>query len=359
MSRSVLIRTTLILLFLVFDLILLVQLLQQSYAASPPVQHTLEKLSFLKETPLSFLLHDLPEHQEMQPSVSLTSDEIFRGFNAERSERKLSLLDADEDLDFIASSLLNALAEQNYDTSLIDSDTLIKEQLAKVDGAEGVLYFDTMIGPRTTDAAFQYWSDAAEHKETISIPELRAVGIATTSATLDGELVGAVVSVFIKPPTMTTVPAVPRVSTPQAPAFPVISNQSVLVALNEYRHAHGIAPLQEHPMLCAYAEKRVQDLITFGGLDGHAGFKKDFADPEHIPDVIKSYPGASIGENLAYQNCINMKTNESFTAPTATALIEWCFDSSTKGHREAQLNPEYHNSCARNKDGYFVILFGE
>lgn len=359
MSREKFVRISVICLFLLLDVVLLTLFIQQNFPSSSLAQQSARSLSFLQKTPLSSMLAELPEHETQAPTVTLTAEEILRGFNAERSERKLSALDADQDLQAVAESVLLAIAAQEFDTSVIDSDDLLKEQLAKVDGAEGVLYFDTMVGPRTTDGAFEYWKTSQDHAKTMSIPELSSVGIATMSARLDGELVGAVVSVFLKPQTMTAVPAQPRDVQVVTPTFPEITNQQVLAALNAYRAAHGTAALKEHPALCSYAEKRVQDLVSFGGLDGHEGFRSDFADPDNLPEPIKEYPGGSIGENLAYQNCINMQTNQSFTAPSATALIEWCFDSSTKGHREAQLNPEYRYSCSRNQDGYFVILFGE
>jgi hypothetical protein len=54
-----------------------------------------------------------------------------------------------------------------------------------------------------------------------------------------------------------------------------------------------------------------------------------------------------------------MTTGQSFIAETGTALIEWCFDSSTKGHREAQLSATYKNVCVRHADGMYVVTFGD
>lgn len=151
-------------------------------------------------------------------------------------------------------------------------------------------------------------------------------------------------------------PAATRRPTPIV--FPEISNSSVLTAINQYRSDHQVHQLVEHASLCRYAEKRVQDLVAHGGLDEHAGFRADFAD-DKIPTQLEGYPGRTIGENLAYQYCINMQTEESFIANSAAALIEWCFDSSTKGHREAQLNPEFNNVCVRHQNGLFVVIFGD
>jgi len=145
---------------------------------------------------------------------------------------------------------------------------------------------------------------------------------------------------------------------PSAPTFPYISNNDVLTALNQYRSDHRVHQLVEQHNLCEYAEKRVADLIAFGGLDHHQGFTNDFTNGER-PSQLENYPGRTIGENLAYQNCKNMTTGESFIASSAPALIEWCFDSSTAGHREAQLNTKFNNACIRNQKGYFVVIFGD
>ncbi|MBP9820298.1 hypothetical protein KBC79_06225, partial [Candidatus Woesebacteria bacterium] len=70
-------------------------------------------------------------------------------------------------------------------------------------------------------------------------------------------------------------------------------------------------------------------------------------------------PGGGIGENLAHQYCKNMTTGDSLIAQTGTAIIEWCFDSSTKGRREAQLSTTFHNVCVRHGDHMYVVIFGE
>jgi len=141
--------------------------------------------------------------------------------------------------------------------------------------------------------------------------------------------------------------------------FPEISDSSIIQALNQYRADHQVHQLVEDQHLCQYAQKRVNELVELGKLDNHEGFKRDFASFESLPEEIKNYSGGKIAENLAYQHCRNMTTGESFIAQTAVALIEWCFDSSTAGHREAQLNSSFNAVCARHNQGFFVVIFGE
>ena len=185
-------------------------------------------------------------------------------------------------------------------------------------------------------------SEAQELFETVILSPTPTTIIVQSTPTL------AVVKPIVVKPT-----AVPIKKT-----FPYISNSSVLEALNQYRADHQVHQLVEHHSLCEYAEKRVADQIAFGGLDHHQGFTSDFVNGER-PTQLQNYPGWTIGENLAYQHCRNMTTDQSFIAESAPALIEWCFDSSTAGHREAQLNTKFNNVCIRNQNGYFVIIFGD
>ncbi|MCA9369429.1 hypothetical protein KC721_03955, partial [Candidatus Woesebacteria bacterium] len=135
------------------------------------------------------------------------------------------------------------------------------------------------------------------------------------------------------------------------------SDDAVLEALNAYRATHGVHELNLNSNLCTYAEKRANDLIAHGGLDNHAGFIADF-DAEEPPVGIADYGGGSFGENLASQYCVNGTTGETIFAEHPTQLIEWCFDSSQKGHREAQLSKEYQDVCVRHGNNMYVVIFG-
>jgi len=184
------------------------------------------------------------------------------------------------------------------------------------------------------------------------------IGVSTQVVEKDGRMVGLTV-VLLAEPLAQRAAQTPTTAKIDIPTALEISNQAVFTALNQYRADHGVHQLVENNLLCQYAEKRVQDLIAYGGLDNHQGFQTDFADLESLPDSIKQYSGGRIGENLAHQYCRNMTTNDSFVAQTGAALIEWCFDSSTKGHREAQLDSTFNNVCVRHGENMYVVIFGE
>lgn len=140
------------------------------------------------------------------------------------------------------------------------------------------------------------------------------------------------------------------------PTLRDIPDTEVVAAINAYRASHSSPQLVVNDHLCAYAQKRAGDLVTNGGLDAHAGFRADFADGKYPPQ-LEGYTGGRVGENLAHQYCYRGSKN--VVANTGTALIEWCFDSSTDGHREAQLDPKYTAVCVRHAQNMYVVIFGE
>ncbi len=359
MSRQSVFRVLRIIFFLSFAVVAVkVALSRDSLAVHDLTTQFPVLKTALKQTPLGVLLAEESRSSvDHEIPIELSTQSMYNFIDAERHKRQLKALKKDPLSEEIAQTLAKKTVGLGEDFETLDSKSLIKD-IVKKHALTGYSYsHSTLVGVPSTSSVLSRWIE--DEHSLYTDTDLISMGIATGSAVVQGKTVGVVVSVFGKKLQAATTPAsTTSPPTVVAPEFPVISNESVREALNSYRAVHGVASLSEHPNLCSYAEKRLSDLLAFGGLDNHAGFKKDFEDPEKIPEVIKQYPGESIGENLAYQFCRNMKTNEAFIAPHATALIEWCFDSSTKGHREAQLNAAYHNVCARNKDGYFVIIFG-
>lgn len=359
-AQSLLIKRIIVItIFLIADIFLGVRWIRlQREEILVPVKNFLEQMH--PNLPQVILGNPLAETipQQVSPMTPFTTTEIAAAVNSARTDRKLESLEQVAVLSQAAQKIVDAIIENNVSFEGLDTSKILTTFLQQKKVENISLFHDTLIGPLTLVQLKNYWDDDADHLQTIASPDLQQIGVATGSAMVGNEEQGVVVIIYGKPQATVQQSSKKTVLSKKI-VFPEISNESILQALNSYRATHGIHPLSEHPNLCAYAEKRVQDLVAYKGLDGHEGFKKDFADQENLPESIKSYPGGAIGENLAYQNCRNMQTGEGFMAETATALIEWCFDSSTKGHREAQLNPRFNNACARHQDGYFVIIFGE
>ncbi len=331
-------------------------LIQARWPLPQPVARLLLVLGFLdSEAALSSVVQ--PPRNEPDLTASAFLDQL----NQERESAGLGALKSHEVLDRAAEVIRQELANHEYDQEKVQVSETLEEELERSRYVYEWVSQHTLIGPFFTKAAVTALLDSDEQRQAALEGEFSEVGIAALVVD-DPNLgqVGVVVLLLAKPAPIRSVPAETiSISSPKPPTFPPISDYEVFSALNSYRQSHGIHQLVQHEALCNYAQKRVGDLLANGGLDGHAGFKKDFEDPANPPEALKSYSGHRIGENLAYQYCRNMQTSDSFIAQTGVALIEWCFDSSTKGHREAQLDARYNNVCVRHDKGYYVVIFGE
>ena len=136
------------------------------------------------------------------------------------------------------------------------------------------------------------------------------------------------------------------------------SEDQLWQALAVYRQAQKRTILARDEKFCAYARKRVEDQITMMSttapaaypnpdkypLDAHRSFASD-AESGYAFDVTGA---GHLAENLAYYP----------NAQSATHIIEWGWDSSTEGHREAQLSNDWTKACISGKAGFYVAIFG-
>lgn len=289
--------------------------------------------------------------------IDLKPQTIIELVNTERVKRNNAELTNSTQLHLAALDLLQELKKQNFNLSDEDGDAVLTQVLKDQSYSYSVAYQTVVIGPITAQSVVDYWLQ--EQSAAIFQADIvTEIGVATSVEAVNGQFTGYTAVLLAKPLVATSDNQGVTV-TQTKPTLPELSNEEVFNALNSYRATHQVAALQLNDDLCRYAEKRVSDLVAFGGLDNHQGFKEDFADPQHRPELLQNYGGSTIGENLAHQFCRNMTTGESFIASTGTALIEWCFDSSTKGHREAQLSTTYKNVCVRHADGMYVVTFGD
>lgn len=357
MSRSLIVRLLMIAFFIGINVILgsyfLLSVQGQSLLPQS-VKDAFIKYGFVKEGTESFPLDSAPDYSVR---IDLDSDAVVTAINDQReAQEELRVANALK-LHDAAELVLKSIQDSNLDLEQEESNTILEESLKKVGYFYSTAYQSVVIGPVTSAAVVEYWFNTNQQQIVLS-SDVTEIGVATTVETVDGDFTGITVVILAKPRGISTLQP-PQTNLPTKPALPPVSDTEVITALNSYRHDHGMPALSVHEGLCSYAQKRVGDLVAYGGLDNHQGFKTDFADPNNPPEILKDYPGSKIGENLAHQFCKNMTTGDSFVAETGTAIIEWCFDSSTKGHREAQLSSEFHNVCVRHADGMYVVIFGE
>lgn len=292
----------------------------------------------------------------------LSEARVIAALNEQRVAQGVPELSEHATLSAAADAIRTELAQHEYDQEKAPVTQVLEAELKAAKYNYEWVSQHTLIGPFYTAATVQAIMDSEEQSAAVLEPDFSQIGVATDIVDHPSlGKIGVTVLLFAKPaPVRGAVqPQKISASSPKPLVFPPIADSEVIDALNRYRASHGVHQLVEHQALCRYAEKRVADLIAYGGLDNHEGFKKDFADPANPPEALDDYSGGRIGENLAYQHCRNMQTGDSFVAQTAAALIEWCFDSSTRGHREAQLDSRYNNVCVRHGQGYYVVEFGE
>ncbi|MEX0895764.1 MAG: CAP domain-containing protein [Patescibacteria group bacterium] len=291
--------------------------------------------------------------------IDISSERVLAQINELRDTENVENLVEDQRLIVTAESLLDWLLEEGVSADQDQLEGVLTESLDDQEYRYELALQTAIFGPYTMQQLSEYWLNS-EIQSPLFDESITEVGIAVGISNVDGVVQG--ITVVVMANEQAEVVANQNVAAPireARPAIPEVSDDEVVAALNSYRNSHTVPPLDVHPNLCQYAEKRVQDLVANDGLDNHAGFREDFADPSNPPEVIKNYPGRTIGENLAHQLCRNMQTGEGFVASTGVALIEWCFDSSTKGHREAQLSTTYKNVCVRHADGMYVVIFGD
>lgn len=314
-----------------------------------------------------FLQHGLVSNETFSTStdttpdyslrVDLDPDSVIAAINQQRDTHQVKKVIPSTKLHQVAEDVLAELKQKNFELSQEDGNALLEESLKKGNYFYSSAYQSIVVGPVSSSAVVEYWFNNKQEK-TILEESVTDIGVATMVEPINGEFTGVTVVILAQPRGVTAVFPTPTPQ-PAKPALPQISDEEVIEALNRYRTDHTVSTLQVNDHLCAYAEKRVGDLVAYGGLDNHQGFKKDFEDPNNPPAALKDYPAGKIAENLAHQFCRNMTTGDSFVAQTGTAIIEWCFDSSTKGHRETQLSSDYHNVCVRHADGMYVVIFSE
>lgn len=294
--------------------------------------------------------------------IVLEASDIIAEVNKVRREHDLPEVTPNTKLATAAATLLDEVADHEYDLQAEGNYTPLADVLAAVKYNYAWVHHNALVGPLSPEAVVTAWlSDDAQSKALLT-EEFTDIGLSVqvVDTSFMGKA-GVIVQLLAQPQAAVkpaTIQSQPEKRAGQPKQLKEFDDLAVVEALNQYRGTHKVASLNVNNDLCVYAEKRVQDLLANGGLDGHAGFIADF-DAEESPIGIRSYSGTTIAENLASQYCVNGTTGETIFAEHPTQLVEWCFDSSQKGHREAQLSSEFRDVCVRHGDNMYVVIFGD
>lgn len=129
--------------------------------------------------------------------------------------------------------------------------------------------------------------------------------------------------------TKVSIPPDPRMSTAD----------ELFEAMSNYRSNHNLNKLSKNDSLCIIAQKRAEEQVANGGLDSHAGFSKYFNDQTEFRRVGEVLFGGSQPQYGVH-------------------IVEFGWDRSLTGHKEAIQNPVWNHGCAGVAGYYAVFIFG-
>lgn len=129
--------------------------------------------------------------------------------------------------------------------------------------------------------------------------------------------------------TKINLPPDPRMST----------SEELNTAMNDYRRAHNVQQVTKNDLLCDIAQKRAEEQLTNGGLDGHAGFDKY---------------GESQDEFFRMGEVLFGGVQPQY----GVHIVEYGWDRSLTGHKEAIQDPEWNHGCGGIAGYYAVFIFG-
>ena len=129
-------------------------------------------------------------------------------------------------------------------------------------------------------------------------------------------------------PTATLVPTQKPTSVP---------SNSLLTAINTYRHDQNIPSLTVHPMLCRIASERIEQLIKKGSLDQHEGIH-EFT--QEIQSMFNSW------HEVIYKTTQQQTTTDVVRQGWANSSL----------HNQSILNTDSQYGCGKQKNGYAVFL---
>lgn len=110
-------------------------------------------------------------------------------------------------------------------------------------------------------------------------------------------------------------------------------------AMNNYRKANNIRSLEKTPGICEIADKRAQEQLANGELDGHSGFDKHVQDQNEFQTMGEVLFGGSQPQSGVH-------------------IVEFGWNRSLTGHKEAIRDPDWHYGCGGIAGYFAVFVFG-
>lgn len=128
-----------------------------------------------------------------------------------------------------------------------------------------------------------------------------------------------------------------KINLPPDPRMSTV--EELYLAMSDYRRAHNVGQVTRNDLLCDIAQKRAEEQLKNGGLDGHAGFDKYAKDQDEFYRMGEVLFG---GVQPQY----------------GVHIIEYGWDRSLTGHKEAIQDPSWNHGCGGVAGYYAVFIFG-
>lgn len=125
----------------------------------------------------------------------------------------------------------------------------------------------------------------------------------------------------------------------------VAIQNDVFVLVNETRKKSALPLIQQNSQLCAYAQRRLEQLITYGKWDDAKGFYEDTANPQ----IVRAY----------FPNFVNINEEgwDAVSASTTPETIVAAWLNRKKGTGIIP-NAEYAQGCVRGSGEFLVFIAG-
>ena len=127
---------------------------------------------------------------------------------------------------------------------------------------------------------------------------------------------------------------VTKISIPRDPRMSTADE--LFSAMNDYRRAHNIPTIAKNDLLCSIAQNRANEQLANEDLDNHAGFDKYAQNQDEFSRMGEVLFG---GGQPQY----------------GVHIIEYGWDRSLTGHKEAIQNPVWTHGCG-GVAGYFAVF---
>lgn len=128
-----------------------------------------------------------------------------------------------------------------------------------------------------------------------------------------------------------------KINLPPDPKMSTV--EELNTAMNDYRRAHNVQLVTRNDPLCDIAQKRAEEQLINGGLDGHAGFDK-------------------YGQNQSEFFRMGEVLFGGVQPQYGVHIVEYGWDRSLTGHKEAIQDSGWNHGCGGVAGYYAVFIFG-